>query len=309
MTARRIAFLILCHAQPEHLARLVDRLVDPRTHCFVHIDRKVDSRPFLDLFNDASQVTFVPDGDRRSILWCGFSMVSATLALIRFARNHGNFERFVLLSGSDYPVKPLDHILEVIGSDEELIQIDMEVTEKGSSKFDTCANRYFLGDIKVLNPRSGLRPLKRISRRLETMVPRSFPPGVRIFYGPQWWALTNEAIVQILDVATARPELLRWFRYARTPDEMFFQTALRLTKRANRIAFDYTRLQEMVREPNRFALHYINWTEPNPHAPRVMTTDDLGGITTSAALFARKFDPIRSAAALEAIDGALRERP
>jgi hypothetical protein len=50
------------------------------------------------------------------------------------------------------------------------------------------------------------------------------------------------------------------------------------------------------------ALHYIDWTNPNPSLPRTLTIDDLEPICNSGAIFCRKVHPERSAVLLDALD-------
>lgn len=85
-TARqRIAYLILAHHQPRHLSSLVDRLASEESHFFIHLDSRVGERDFTFSPRHLERVTMLPRDERRSIRWCGFSMVDATLALIRHA--------------------------------------------------------------------------------------------------------------------------------------------------------------------------------------------------------------------------------
>jgi hypothetical protein len=101
-----IAFLILAHDQPKHLARLLRALEHDRHVFFIHIDAKSDLGMFeRSVSRSATNVVFLKGNDRFRIHWGGFSIVKATLRLVEVARTYRKgFDRFVLLSGAYYPI-------------------------------------------------------------------------------------------------------------------------------------------------------------------------------------------------------------
>lgn len=295
----KTAFLILAHHEPEMFGRLVGRLDHPDASIFAHIDRKADIAPFRAAAN--GRVRFVTDADRTSVYWCGYSTTQATLDLIRTAvAAQPDLERFVLLSGADYPVRPIGEIMNVLDQDVEWLRIDRALDPEGDGWFDRCANHGFLGDNSLLNPRSGRYRLSQLARMVEARWRRR-PYGRTIYYGPTWWGLTRAAIDIILAVERDTAEAIGWFRYARVPDEMVVHTLLKHSARAGHIALDAT-----CETPtwHRFlaGLHYVDFENPNPDAPRTLDLGDLEEIRASGALFARKVDPVRSASLLQALD-------
>jgi hypothetical protein len=98
----RTAYLILAHHQPSHLKRLVAALSCNSSAFFIHLDEKADASQFAEL--SSRQVQFTPK--RIAVFWGDFSQVEAILVLIQTAMSHpSTFERFVLLSGVDYPLR------------------------------------------------------------------------------------------------------------------------------------------------------------------------------------------------------------
>lgn len=295
------AFLILAHQHPTQVARLVGRLQTPQARVFVHLDRKSDMGPFHATIGD--RATFLPRERRVAVRWGGFSMVRATLNLIEAALEaEPGLERFVLLSGVDYPVRPVEEILAALEPGREYIRIDRVLDRDGDSPFDRCANRVFLGDNGWLNPRSARWRVSQAARALESRLKRPTVYGEPIYYGPQWWALTREAVEL---VRAARPSL-DWFRFARIPDEMVFQTVLKNSARAPAIVQDAT-----VREtghPFLAGVTYVDFQNGNPDLPRTLELSDLPEIQASGALFARKIDPELSAELVRRLD-LVRRRP
>lgn len=55
----RVAHLILVHAHPNQLSRLVERLTHPKAVFFIHVDKKSDIVEFERVFCDATNVFFI----------------------------------------------------------------------------------------------------------------------------------------------------------------------------------------------------------------------------------------------------------
>lgn len=297
----RTAFLILAHHHPTQVARLVGRLQSPGARVFIHLDRKSDMAPFHAMVGD--RATFVPRAKRVSVIWGAYSMVEAVLNLIEAAiEAEPDLERFVLLSGADYPTRPVDQILAALEPGREYIRVDRALDPKGNGEFDRRANRVFLGSIAWLNPRNGSWRLSQIAEAVERFLPRLGSYGQTIHYGPQWWALTREAVELVL----ASRRRLGWFRRARTPDEMVFQTVLKHSHLADAIVQDATR-GPADWHPYLAGITYVDFEHPNPQAPRTLGLEDLPSIQASGALFVRKIDPERSAELVRNLDVSARK--
>lgn len=230
-------------------------------------------------------------------------MVDAVLNLIETAiEAEPGLERFVLLSGMDYPLRPINQILAALEPGREYIRIDRALDPKGKGEFDRRANRVFLGAIPWFNPRNGSWRLSRIAEAVERFLPRLSAYGQTIYYGPQWWALTREAVELVL---ASRREL-GWFRRARVPDEMVFQTVLKHSHLADAIVQDATR-GPADWHPYLAGVTYVDFEHPNPQAPRTLGLEDLTSIEASGAHFARKIDPERSAELVRKLDTLARK--
>jgi hypothetical protein len=98
----KIAYLIIAHKDPRHLARLVNALITSEAYVYIHLNKKVDSEPFERLIQN-EQVTFIEE--RYAVYWGGFSMVKAKMALLKEIIGSGiEFDRVFFLSGQDYPI-------------------------------------------------------------------------------------------------------------------------------------------------------------------------------------------------------------
>lgn len=295
----RFAFMILVHHQPKMLVRLIDRLDHADIKFFIHVDAKTDIVPFVEAFINHSKVTLLPKSKRASINWGGFGIINATLALMSAAYEAGA-DRFVLLSGADYPVRPLDEILAEVAKDQEILAVDRLCDRNGRGWFDKVAYQRYVGYIPWLNPRTGQENLVRLADRIVSRLPRR-RSRTPIYYGPAWYSLTRAAVGEVLAFAAERPKALQWFFHARSPDEMLIQTILKQSSRAGAITMDSTIPGGKKPPEDLAATHYANF-EPGSSAPRVLDLTDLPKIEQVGALFARKVDPEISAGFLEAID-------
>jgi hypothetical protein len=299
-TAKKTAFLILAHQWPQQLRRLIARLEADWAHCFVHIDAKSDIAPFRQALASAQNAAILPDERRVKVYWGGFSVVRATLQLIRFAtENDSGFGRFCLLSGTDYPVRPLSEIAGVFSGDDELICVDRRLDRDGDTIFDRSARHIFLGDNGFARALAKIPLLKWAPREIgERLGRRKFP--FPIYQGSQWWCLTAPAVKAVVQIMADESDYGRWFRYTRIPDEMVFHTALKTTAYAVKIAIDRTVAPSKALP--KFGLHYLTWARPNPTSPRCLDMSDYDELTASKAFFARKFHPVISRDLMDIID-------
>lgn len=66
----RIAYLILCHTDPQHIARLTRKITGGTSNvAFVHVDGKSDISPFLALLTPQEQVEILQN--RTNVFWGG----------------------------------------------------------------------------------------------------------------------------------------------------------------------------------------------------------------------------------------------
>lgn len=64
----KIAYLILCHIDPKHIRRLVQKITDgTENEAFVHVDKKSNISPFKAELENCTQVHFLEN--RIKISW------------------------------------------------------------------------------------------------------------------------------------------------------------------------------------------------------------------------------------------------
>jgi hypothetical protein len=265
------------------------------TAFFIHIDAKVDEAAFRKAIGDRSNVAFCRE--RIRIAHSGFSQVRATLALLSAAWNFaGGFERFCLLSGSDFPIKPNDHIRTTFSSAQEFISVGKPRNRpRHDSKLKNTRYYWFM---------DAPYPARKM---LSGWLPHQCTIAADLHYGSSWWALTRECVGYIRAFVRDHDEYPAFFKFSRCPDESFFHSIVKQSPFASRIAMATG--QEESGEKRVLGCHYIDWRPWSERGPRILAFEDLEAMRASPALFARKFDEKRSAALLDRLEILLAHRP
>lgn len=300
MGTGRVAFLVLAHHQPAHLARLVGALDDPGTHVFIHVDARVDPAPFVHAVGGHPRVTLL---DRRvAVFWGGFSLVQATLNALDAARRAGPFARHCLLSGADFPIQPRATLLARLRApDVEWLRVGVDLGAPDAAAHRRRIERWHWNDVAWLNPRvlpagAVARRTRRVARAAAGAVqallpPRRFPCALAPYKGSQWWALSDACVDWMLRFVDEHPAYLRFHRHVDCADEVFFHTLVKASPFAGRISHDLGPVAANV-----YGTHWVAWHDGQP---RVLDERDLPALRASDALFARKFDETRSRALLD----------
>lgn len=249
----------------------------------IHIDRRTDPRTFAAMragVAGLAQVGFLP---RRPSPWGGLGTVLAALDGWRWldARAGGQGPDYAfLLSGQDYPIKPAEAVVERLGAAQGRSFVE---------HYPVPGNPGWTGE------RGGLDrveyPWVRVRGRLRRVpVRRRLPRGWPLWGGSAWWCLSAACLRHTAAVATRHPELLRFFRRARIPEELFFQTVLANSPLAGTLVSE--------------ASSFTRWRPRSPN-PEVLTQADVPALRASSASFARKFDLAVDAEVLDHIDAEL----
>ena len=232
------AYLITAYHQPRHLAQLITALNCDWACFFVHIDAKVDIEPFERAVPAGTSVVFLENKLRATCYWGGFGLVQAILNLMHVATDSGTtFHRYALLSGSDYPIKKLSRIYEEFHSEQEFIDIDQRLNDLADSNFYRGFIRYYWFTDYPLFNRLGM------SGRFK----RPLYQNLSLYQGSTWWSLTDRCVRHILSFVDSHADYVRYHRYTRVPDEVFFHTIVRNSPFAGNVFQDFERAKDAWR--------------------------------------------------------------
>jgi hypothetical protein len=294
-----IAFLIVAHHRFAHVDRLIGVLNRSNATCYLHVDAKVTPLPHL-------QNKAVLTDRRFNVRWAGFSQVEATLELLRTAARNDAHDYFILLSGADYPIRPISELIAFLSlyrqdciNQTEFGQLGKSIDrvlvrylERGGGRnrgvfatISRCANRFFQLAHRFVGAR------------------RKLPQGMSetdFRAGSSWFGLKKSTVEAILRFVAERPDFVQYCSSASFADEFFFQTIM------------YKCGLDNDCRPN---LHYADWDKGAPPYPSELTGIHMEDLMKASvppdgygpkrpAFFARKFGA-RSAAVLDLLDEKL----
>ena len=288
------AIMIMAHSQPSHFGRLLEALASEWAFIFVHIDAKADIKEFIKQTPGGAKVLFLDANRRVRVWWGGFSIIRATLNLLESAINFGlDFDRYCLLSGSDYPIKSMDYIAAQFASDKEFMRIEKMLGNTPKNSQSKRVNFFYFMDNQLSGKAglSGVIPRKRYAR-------------MDLYHGSQWWSLTANCVRYIIRFLRDNGDYVRFFRHVLAPDEIFFHSIVKNSPFAGALAHDFERASSLTDFflSNEHGCHYIDWHAEGGLTPKILDAGDLDYLINSQALFARKFDENRSGRLLAKLD-------
>jgi len=303
----KIGYVISAYKDPAQLVRLVTRLATGDAAFYIHIDKKTEPAIVHQMRAGLSHLGSVHFLEPHVCHYLGFGHVEASLKGIRCMLAGGAAPDYaVLLTGQDYPIKPVEHIdgffrqahgrsymNHVAMSDPIVGQVWRDALERFNHWHIQGRRRaYYLPPDQV-----HLRPLLSLTNgpvgyALKHLLPPRKPlAGFPAYGGSGYWNLSRTCVEYVDDFVRTHPAFIRYFRFTRIPDEHFFQTLLCNSPLAETLVDD--------------SLRYIDWTGCTGSSPRTLGSGDLERILASPALFARKFDSSVDTAVLDGIDGAV----
>ncbi|MDG4649989.1 DUF5928 domain-containing protein [Roseibacterium sp. SDUM158017] len=224
----KIAFILLCHKEPETVVRQAERLTASGDGVAIHYDARAPAEDFARLraaLGGNARVAFA--ARRVKCGWGEWSLVRATLnTLEAAAAAFPDATHFCMISGDCAPVKSAAHAHAVLdAADRDHIE---SFDFFASDWIRTGLRRERLVYRHVFNERTHKRLFHAsmdLQRRLR--LERRIPADLQVMIGSQWWCLRRATVEAIMTFIAARPDVVRFFRTTWIPDETFFQTLVR----------------------------------------------------------------------------------
>lgn len=282
---RRIAYILSAYTDAPHLARLVAALDDGGADFYIHVDRKVDSRPFHRLLD--GKATFVPS---HWISWGGWQQVEYQKELLAAVLHSGrDYMRVVCLSGQDYPLWSNMRIRRYFDEhpDAEFIMgLNLTRCTDRAQRSKICCYHFFR-DLPWRNLwwKNKLIVASRLLMKALPLRkrPYTFINGRQadVYFGSDYWAVTLPCARYIYEKLCSEQQLVRYFRTSFVPSELCIQTLVfnsPFARHALLYKGDYPGLSGLT------PLHYIEYG----HAIKTLTLEDLPALHRSDKMFCRK---------------------
>jgi len=273
----KIAFLIVGHNDENHLQKLVTVLKDHDV--FIHWDAKSGVQPQIE------DVKFI--SKRISVFWAGFSQIDATMALIKTALDTGKkYDRYVLLSGSCFPIKPIYELEKLFENDNNKNYLKAIKVDDADFLKDQVRKKNWRDSILPINVKRTelVQKIEKILRFGLNKFLRFLPKksiAMDVYHGSQWWALNHESVQYTLNVYENESRIVDFFKYTFASDEKFFHTVIRNSIHVNEC-------DEYSKFTGRGTYKMANLHIVDPSLAKWFTLKDYEQICKSDKFFVRK---------------------
>jgi Core-2/I-Branching enzyme len=274
----RVCYLVLVHHKFDQAARMIRRLAGPRRGFVLHIDGSADPSSIERFRADLRSIDGIVNARSVRVRWGSYAQALAIMRSIQAAVDcPERYDRYVLLSGQDYPIVPRWRIDQCFRDDPQSEYIEAHA-------------------LNLVDDAPGWSPYYRFRRyhlflgRFHRALPyahKGLPPQA-IYHGSTWWALTRPALEFIAREFNGNNHLRRYLRTSFLVDEAYVPTLLMGSP-----------LRSCVAGHN---LTYAEWTPTSGPHPKTLGTEDLPSLQSSSKLFARKFDADVDSVVLDELD-------
>jgi len=269
----KIAILITAYKDFGHISDIID-CFDSRFNFYIHIDKKskenfsmLTNRPNVHLYR------------KYTVHWGSINHLKAALWLATEAIEHEDNIYFHLISGQDFPVRPVSDFIQLDFSHDYLSSFPLPYlpwSPEGGMERYTYYHLYDLLDPKKPFQNTLIQFVYQLQRRLGVKRKLDIPELAALYGGGLYWSLSRLTLSYVLEYTRHHPAFLNRLRYTWCAEEIYFQTILLNSHYA-----------ESIKNTN---LRYIDWKSGRGGYPAFLDESDYDAIKQSKALFARKFD-------------------
>ncbi|KAJ8768105.1 hypothetical protein K2173_021045 [Erythroxylum novogranatense] len=278
----RLAYLISGSAgDGASLKRSLKALYHPRNQYVLHLDLEATAEERLELaswvrgeklFQEVGNVKVTVRSNL--VTYRGPTMVSNTLhAAAILLRDGGDWDWFINLSASDYPLVTQDDLLFTLSTIERNLNFIEHTSDIGWKEYQRAKP-------VIIDP--GLYSLQK-SDVFWVSEKRSVPSQYKLFTGSAWMMLSRPFVEYCLWGWDNLPRIvLMYYANFLSSPEGYFHTVICNAKEFRNTTVNHD-------------LHFISWDNPPKQHPHFLTVDDYPRMLDSNAPFARKFsknDPV-----------------
>lgn len=264
------AFLIIAHDNFSVLRRLLAALSHPDVEIYLHIDAKVKSSLPIDKENPHLHILL----NRVDTRWGDISQIETEYALLETAFKDGGYSFYHIISGTHFPLMPIDQILRIFDTMEGRVIFHNLCMSSRHQEWFKVRSYNFLTRHYGYGPEV-MRRACQVINRFSHDIQRSFKierhKQLSFHKASNWASLPEDAVRLLIE---KKPLVLKVFKYSFCGDEYFAPTILMASDLRDRI-INYDKYLEL---------------EMGEANPRVFCIDDYENLVGSGCLFARKFN-------------------
>ncbi|MCX7566555.1 DUF5928 domain-containing protein [Sulfitobacter sp. F26169L] len=224
----KIAYILLCHKDPDAIIRQAERLTAVGDYMSIHFDASADPAQYKAIraaLDNNPNVTFARKRIRCG--WGEWSLVQATLYAVEAAVDaFSRATHFYMLSGDCMAIKSAEYTHKFLdNNDADFIEsfdyFESDWIKTGWTE-ERLIYRHWFNERTQKKLFYGMFALQK-----KLGITRKIPEDIQVQIGSQWWCLRRQTIEYLLDFCKKRRDVIRFFRTTWIPDETFFQTLVR----------------------------------------------------------------------------------
>ena len=224
----KIAFILLCHKDPDAVIKQAQSLTAVGDYMAIHFDARAPKAAYDRIRKALADNPNVAFAKRRvKCGWGEWSLVQATLNAVETAvEAFPRASHFYMLSGDCMAIKSAEYAHAFLD------QRDVDYIEsfdyfhsdwiKTGWKEERLIYRHWFNE---RTQKKRFYTMFNLQKRLG--MTREIPGDLEVMIGSQWWCQRRRTVEWILEFCRTRPDVLRFFRTTWIPDETFFQTLVR----------------------------------------------------------------------------------
>lgn len=272
------AIIVLAHKDIGQVIELA-KLLRNKFELYIHFDEKVkltneQKGELKDL--GIHYYSFV------KVNWGAWSIVQATLLMMKEVVKNNNISYVHVISGQDWPVQQLDSIYDFY-QDNNHIYMDIRPARSIKKSGEPIINwqKYYFDYDRVNRKSIYGKIFHRMSMVIQSIAhvdkfKRYEFDGI-LYTGSQWVDLPIDVVRYLLETAQNNPKLMKVFKSGFCSDEFWMQTIIGNNKQLKK---------RVINNNHRF----IKWEKKYNSYPAILDEQDYNEIISSGAHFARKFD-------------------
>lgn len=311
-------FMIMCHKNLDQVLLLAKKLITSESDVVIHIDSFVSDsevNAFMQLSKDIPNL-YITDKRIHGVL-DRRSLVDIVFIMINYVKSKGLcYKYYCLLSGQDYPIKPIDKINKELSKCYPEPFIDCTPYDKNNwiyhkFLFTPTLLKFHQLISDEFSPKNPIRKILRLSEIIIkklcsllkiTSYDKLTKNGIALYGGSAWWILPDIAIEYIWNEYSIATETVNYLLSTYTPEETFFQIMVMMSPVRNSVAINPP---DKVDQNCKTWAYFSDVDKPFKGHPYVFTVKEFEKIKYSRFWFARKFDMKTDAEIIGLIDQQL----
>ena len=291
------AVLILAHKNIDQVIELANRL-STNFEIYIHLDKKADiTKNQLQKLKKVSKEYI----SKYDVKWGSYSIVRATIDLMKLALNNKQNTYFHLISGQDWPlVSPQDIYSYFENTNLIFMNYWLATSMRKTGEPEIWWTKYYFNYDQINRRTTFGKVYHRLLLLIQTMLRlnKLKKYGIEessIYAGQEWVDIPRDALEYAIEYYEHHPSLEKIFSTSFCSDEMWLQTVLCNSEFKSRI------------EKNTH--HYIEMIEKHGSRPAILDEEDYYKITSGDYLWGRKVERPISDKLIQMLDKTNQDGP